>query len=123
MQPERDHDFRTNHSDLISFEGRAGRQAWWGMGNFIEFSLAVRPGPVILRALYWGEEIDKHFEIRVDGTPVAVERRASAPVRAFVAVDYPLPAALTEGRTAITVRFETLGSDAPVYEVRTLSAR
>lgn len=121
MQPERDHDFRSNHSDLISFGGRSGRQAWWGVGNYLEFEMAVRPGPVILRALYWGEEVDKHFAVMVEGRSIAVERRQAEPVRRFVHVDYPVPAELTEGRERITVRFETLGSDAPVYECRTLA--
>ena len=121
MQPERDHDFRSNHSDLLSFAGRSGRQAWWGVGNYIEFDMAVRPGPVTLRALYWGEEINKHFAVIVEGERIAVERRATPPEQAFVHVDYAIPETLTQGRDRVTVRFETLGSDAPVYECRTLS--
>jgi len=121
MQPERDHDFRSNHSDLLSFAGRSGRQAWWGVGNYIEFDMAVRPGPVILRALYWGEEVNKHFAVMVEGERIAVERRETPPEQAFVHVDYVIPETLTEGRDRVTVRFETLGSDAPVYECRTLS--
>jgi DUF1680 family protein len=122
MQPERDHGFRANHADLLSWNGRAGRQAWWGVGNYIEFELAVRPGPLVLQALYWGEEVDKHFVITVDGQAIATERRASGPVKEFVTADYPIPEALTRGKAAVTVRFETKGSDAPVYEVRMLNA-
>jgi DUF1680 family protein len=121
QQPEQDHRFATNHSDLLSWGGRAGRQAWWGVGNYIEFSLAVRPGPMTLRALYWGEEVAKNFAILVDGQLVTTERRAVPPVKEFVAVDYPLPPALTEGKSQVTIRFETRGSDAPVYECRMLS--
>ncbi|MES2443100.1 MAG: glycoside hydrolase family 127 protein [Pseudomonadota bacterium] len=122
MQPERDHGFASNHSDLLSWGGRSGRQAWWGVGNYIEFTLAVRPGPMVLQALYWGEEVAKHFVILADGEPIATERRAVPPVKQFVTVDYPLPLKLTEGKAAITIRFETKGSDAPVYECRMLSA-
>jgi hypothetical protein len=122
MQPERDHAFRSNHSDLISYGGRSGRQAWWGVGNYFEVEMAVRPGPMILRALYWGEEIDKDFEIKVDGKQVAHERRKAQPVKRFVSEDYAIPAALTRGKSKIVVRFETRGSDAPVYELRTLTA-
>ena len=120
MQPERDHAFASNHSDLLSWDGRSGRQAWWGVGNFIEFTLAVRPGPMVLRALYWGEEVDKNFAIIVEGETVALERRPGPPAKAFVPVDYPIPERLTANKSAVKVRFETRGSDAPVYEARML---
>ncbi|WP_036766972.1 beta-L-arabinofuranosidase domain-containing protein, partial [Parvularcula oceani] len=123
MQPERDHDFASNQSDVVAFGGRNGRQAWWGVGNFIEFDLAVGEGPVILQALYWGEEVDKNFQILVDGQKIATERRAVAPRPEFVTVAYPLPEELTRGKSEIRVRFETLGTDAPVYECRTLKAQ
>jgi len=122
MQPERDHGFASNHSDLLSWGGRSGRQAWWGVGNYLEFTLGVRAGPMVLRALYWGEEVDKNFTIAVEGEVIATERREAAPARQFVSVDYPIPARLTAGRSAVRVRFETRGSDAPVYEVRMLEA-
>ena len=122
MQPERDHSFRSNHSDLISYGGRSGRQAWWGVGNYFEVEMAVRPGAMTLRALYWGEEIDKDFEIRVDGALLAHERRKAQPEKRFVHRDYSIPEALTRGKSKIVVRFETRGSDAPVYELRTLGA-
>ena len=121
MQPERDHEFRSNHSDLIAFAGRSGRQAWWGVGNYIEFDMAVRPGPLTLRALYWGEEINKHFDIKVEGERIAVERRGTPAERRFVPVDYAIPEHLIRDRDKIAVRFETRGSDAPVYEVRILA--
>lgn len=120
MQPERDHDFKTNHSDLLAWNGRSGRQAWWGQGNYLEFRLAVRSGPMALQALYWGEEVDKNFVILVDGQLIATERRAAKPEKKFVTVEYPIPPQLTQGKSSVTVRFETRGSDAPVYEARML---
>ncbi|PSJ40672.1 glycoside hydrolase family 127 protein [Allosphingosinicella deserti] len=122
MQPERDHAFRSNQSDLISFEGRSGRQVWWGTGNYLEVAMDVKSGPLLLRAVYWGEEVDKNFTIAVDGTIIAEERRKMAPSKAFVSVDYPIPEALIRGKAKIVVRIETRGSDAPVYELRTLRA-
>ena len=122
MQPERDHAFRANHADVIAFGGRNGRQAWWGQGNYFEVEMAVREGPMLLRALYWGEEVNKDFEISVDGALLGRERRQAEPVKRFVAQDYAIPEALTRGKSKVVVRFETRGSDAPVYELRTLSA-
>jgi DUF1680 family protein len=123
MQPERDHDFRSNHSDLFSWGGRSARQLPWGMGNYMEFSLAVRPGPMLLSALYWGEEVNKNFDISIEGTRIANERRAVPPEKRFVGVDYSIPEALTRGKDKVVVRFETRGTDAFVYEARTLEAR
>ena len=77
---------------------------------------------MVLQALYWGEEVGKHFAILVGGREIAVERRDEPPVQRFVARDYPIPADLTAGRSSVTVRIETKGSDAPVYECRTLAA-
>ncbi|GGD00792.1 glycoside hydrolase family 127 protein [Aquisalinus flavus] len=122
MQPERDHDFRTNQSDVIAFGGKNGRTAWWGVGNYIEFDMAVPDGPAILQVLYWGEETDKNFDVIVDGQLIANERRKEPGKPEFVAVDYPLPQELTAGKDKVAVRFETRGSDAPVYEVRILKA-
>ncbi|MGK6356772.1 beta-L-arabinofuranosidase domain-containing protein [Sphingomonas sp. DT-207] len=123
MQPERDHDYRSNHSDLFSWGGRSARQIPWGVGNYMEFTLAVRPGPMLLRALYWGEEVNKNFDVSVEGTRIANERRAVPPVKRFVSVDYPIPEALTRGKDKVTVRFETKGSDALVYEARMLEGQ
>ncbi|WP_448657686.1 beta-L-arabinofuranosidase domain-containing protein [Sphingomonas sp. CJ99] len=122
QQPEQDHGFVTNQADLLSWGGRAGRQIWWGIGNFAEFDLAVAEGPMSLRALYWGEEVNKHFALLVDGREVAVERRADPSVSAFVSRDYPIPMELTRGKAKVRVRIETRGSDAPVYEMRMVRA-
>ena len=82
----------------------------------------MRPGARhALHVQYWGEEIDKDFDIRIDGLLLARERRPGPPRRAFVWRDYPLPAAMTRNRERVRVRFETRGSDAPVYVVRMLA--
>ncbi|MBO9623829.1 MAG: glycoside hydrolase family 127 protein [Sphingomonas sp.] len=123
MQPERDHAYRANHSDLFSWGGRSARQLPWGTGNYMEFTLAVRPGPMQLAALYWGEEVNKNFDVSVEGTRIASERRATPAEKRFVTVTYPIPEALTRGKDKVTVRFETRGTDAFVYEARMLEAQ
>ena len=119
MQPERDHAFRASHAELVYNGGRSGRSAWWGQ-NSMQFELAVDGGPVVLRAMYWGEETGKNFHIDVDGTRIATEERTLGARDAFVHIDYPLPESLTRGKSSITVRIEAARTDAPVYEVRTL---
>jgi len=121
-ESEAAHAFASNQSDLLSWAGRSGRQAWWGEGHYLEFDLAVRPGPMALRALYWGEEVDKNFSIQADGVPVATERRPGPAAARWVSLEYELPAESTRGKDRIRIRIETHGSDAPVYEVRTVDA-
>ncbi|TPG20010.1 glycoside hydrolase family 127 protein [Sphingomonas koreensis] len=120
QQPEQDHNFTTNTADLLSWGGRSGRLLPWGVGNEVAFDLAVRPGSMVLRVLYWGEEVGKDFVISIDGRQIAEERRAVPPVKRFVAVDYPLSASLTAGKRRVRVGFETRGTDAQLYEIRML---
>jgi hypothetical protein len=117
---ERRHDFRTNHSDVVAFGGKNGRQTWWGVGNYIEFEMAVTPEARFLYALYWGEEVDKNFDFLIDGEVVARETRPGPPAAKFISRAYPLPESPSDGERSVTVRFETKGSDAPVYECRIL---
>ena len=121
QQPEQDHGFTSNHSDLFSFAGRSARQLPWGEGHWFEVTLAVGPGANLLRALYWGEEVSKNFDVVVEGVRVANERREARPEKRFVGVDYPLPLELTRGKNKVRVRLETRGTDAFVYELRMLT--
>lgn len=121
QQPEQDHKFATNRSDLRSWQGRAARALWWGAGNHIEFDLATRPGPLTLSVLYWGQDVKKHFTISINGTPIATERRAVPAEARFVAVDYPIPPALTADKAKVRVRFDNLAGEVPIYEVRMLT--
>jgi uncharacterized protein len=117
------HAYRARHDDLFSCQGVSARQAAWGEGNYFELDLAAAPGPMILQALYWGEDINKNFEIFIDGQSIGREQRAGAAVPAFVRQDYALPRALTAGKARVTVRFATHGSDAMVYQLRMLRPR
>lgn len=119
---ERAHDLATNHSEFWQYGGRGMRDAWWGPGNFVEASMAVHPGANALRVLYWGEDVNKDFAILIDGQELAREQRKVEPVKQFVAVEYPLASKLTAGKDKVRVRFETRGTDAPFYELRTLTA-
>jgi uncharacterized protein len=119
-QSELEHGFRANQSEVISYARKSGRQSWWGTGTYIEFDMAVTPEARSLRALYWGDEVNKNFDILIDGIVLVTERREEAPIESFVAREYAIPIAMTEGKSKITVRFETRGTDAPVYECRIL---
>jgi DUF1680 family protein len=119
---ERAHGLTTSHSEFWQYAGRGMRDAWWGDGNYVEASMAVRPGANALRVLYWGEDVNKSFDILVDGKLLVHEDRKGEPVKRLVAVEYPLAAQLTQGVDTIRVRFETRKTDAPFYELRTVTA-
>jgi hypothetical protein len=118
---ERTHGLASNHSEFWQYGGRGMRDAWWGAGNYVEAWMAIRPGANALRVLYWGEDVNKDFAILVDGKELAREQRRAAPVKHFIAVEYPLPPALTAGKDKVRIRFETRATDAPFYELRTVT--
>ena len=118
MQPERDHDLQSEISYPVSYRGRMGRDA--RTGGYFSFRLKCGDGPLVLQASYWGEERNRDFHILVDGVRVARVRLDASHAGVFFDEDYPVPPALTQGKQAITVRFEpepghTAG---PVFGVR-----
>ena len=67
----------------------------------------------------------RSFEILVDGERVASEMLPASGVSRFVDREYPLPAAVSDGRQKLTVRFQaTEGREiAPVFGIRIVGAR
>ncbi|WP_136162712.1 glycoside hydrolase family 127 protein [Sphingomonas flavalba] len=117
MQPERDHELKSEISYPVTYRGRHGRDA--RTGGFFAFRMKTRPGPLTLQATYWADERARLFHILVDGKRIASQRlRPDKPV--FFDVDYPIPEELTRGKTSIEIRFEPEpGNTAgPVYGCR-----
>lgn len=85
-------------------------RAWRDAENGGEFSFTLKtsgPGPYTLHCTYWGGEVGaRTFDILVDNTKIATQTLDSNAPGAFFDVDYPLPAALTQGKSAITVIFQ-----------------
>ena len=103
MQPERDHDLKSEISYPVVYRGRNGRDA--RTLGFFSFRMKVRPGPLILQATYWADERLRLFHILVDGKRIASQTlKPDKPV--FFDVDYPIPEELTRGKQAIEIRFE-----------------
>jgi hypothetical protein len=83
--------------------------------------MKVRPGPLTLQAAYWGEERNKHFVIKIDGTTIATQRLDAERPGEFFTVDYPVPEALTKDRADVLMRFEPVAGPnrcGPVFGVR-----
>ncbi len=76
-------------------------QGWFG------YTLKVQTDqPAALRCVYWGSDAGRTFDILVDGTKIATQTLSGARPGEYLPVTYPLPDALTRGKTQITVRFE-----------------
>jgi hypothetical protein len=115
---ERDHLLESKISYPVAYRGHAGRDA--RSGGFFECTMKARPGPLTLQATYWGEERDRRFTIRVDGTVIASEQLSGAGPSDFIERNYLIPAALTADKKELRIRFEpeTGFSAGPVFGLR-----
>ena len=118
MQAERDHNLQSDLSYPVTYRGRKGRDA--RTGGYFDFTMKVRPGPLILQATYWGDERERKFDILIDGTRIATQILAANEPGEFFDVDYPIPEKLTQGKQSVVVKFQPAdGKTAgPVFGVR-----
>jgi DUF1680 family protein len=123
MQPERDHNLTSELSYPASYRGRNGRDA--RSGGYFEFTMKVKPGPLLLQASYWGSERSRTFDIIVDDVKIATQKLDNDRPGKFFDVDYPLPEALTKGKSSVKVRFVPAdrSSAGPVFGVRLFTAK
>ncbi|WP_430459064.1 beta-L-arabinofuranosidase domain-containing protein [Sphingomonas parapaucimobilis] len=123
MQPERDHGLTSDISYPVSYRGKQGRDA--RSGGYIEFTMAVRPGPMILQGTYWGEERARDFDILVDNVKVATQHLENDKPGAFFGVEYPLPPALTAGKKSVRVRIvpHDRSTAGPIFGMRLFAAK
>lgn len=122
MQPERDHKLASEISYPLVYRGRNGRDA--RTGGFFEFDIAVKPGPLILQATYWGDERKRSFDILVDNQRIATQELDRSRPGSFYDVDYAVPEALTKGKKTVRVRFQPHDKNTagPVFGVRMYTA-
>ncbi len=128
MQAEHDHNLTSDISYPVVYRTRNGRDA--RKGGFMQFDMkAVRgdgqpAGPLVLEVTYWGSEVNRSFNIVVDGTVIAHEVLNGHQPGGWMDIDYSIPEALTAGKAKITVRFDPQdGKTAgPVFGVRLMAA-
>jgi hypothetical protein len=93
-----------------SHSGRFGGVAWRDAdtGGWWSWDMKVLPDvQMTLSVIYWGSDFGpRTFDILVDGTVVATQRLDRANPDRFFHVEYELPAALTQGKTSVTVKFQ-----------------
>lgn len=102
MQAERDHNLESDVSWPGTYRGRNGRDA--RSGGFMSFTMTVKPGPLVMQATYWGDD-RCDFDILIDGQLLTtVSHKAPMKPGEFFDEQYPVPEALTAGKTEVTVR-------------------
>jgi hypothetical protein len=125
MQPERNHKFQGEGAVVVEMKGRKARQA--ERGGWFSFEVEVLPeGLTSLVFEYWGGYTGKKiFDILVDDERIATQDINGIKDGAFLTKEYPVPAALTNGKKKITVRIQphTGSRGGPVFGIRTVRTK
>lgn len=120
MQPERDHAFATETAEPTSRLGQSGRWLPWSDGRDFSFALAVDPSADLLQLTYWGDEVNRTFDIFVDDALLKSETLALTPTQNFRPIAYKLPKTMIAGKDKIRVRIVTRNTSISLFEARTL---
>ncbi len=120
-EAENAHRLAAVRSNSVSYRGRSGRDA--RSGGFFEVDVACRPGPLVLRATYYGDERARDFDLFVEQVRVATQHLDVDRPGEFLDVEYPIPEELTHGAQRVRVRFVPHEGSAagPVFGVRMMS--
>lgn len=106
MQPERDHNLKSERNDVRPSNGRTFRTPL--VGGWFEFTMKVDPEkPNELVMSYWGNDrIRPDFTILLDGKELVKDHLEGKPLNKFYDVNYPLPSGATSGKKAVTIRIQ-----------------
>jgi hypothetical protein len=106
QQPEVEHNFRGENSESGVNRDRPWRDA--RNGGWFSYEMSVDSNaPMTLRCTYWGGDgQNRNFDILIGGERIATQRLEAEQPDRFFDKDYPIPPALTRGRTKVTVRFQ-----------------
>ena len=91
-----------------SHTGRGGEPFthWRDATGSFSYTVKTLPDqPLSLQAAYWGSDAGRTFDILVDGQTVGTQTLNGEKPNAYLYVTYPIPAALTQGKTSVTVKF------------------
>ncbi|MDW7696000.1 glycoside hydrolase family 127 protein [Flammeovirgaceae bacterium SG7u.111] len=106
MQPERDHNFQGDSTEVIEFDGRKARHA--NRSGWFSFDMTTMKGqPMALVIEYWGGFTgSKTFDILVDGQKIVTENISGKKDGSYIDVQYDIPDDLTVSKDKITIRFQ-----------------
>jgi hypothetical protein len=108
MQPERDHNLKSEKNDVRGANGRNWRTPL--EGGWFEFEMKVDPAsPMDLVFTYWGSDrAHPEFDILIDGQKLTTETQPNRKPNVFFDEIHPIPEELTKGKSKVIVRVEAL---------------
>lgn len=119
---EREFNQQGENIQLPTEGGRPGRRGQW-----IAYDLPVSPEGETSLVVTWFRSArrPRTFEILVDGQRLALVELPVAAKAEFFDTEFPIPAALAQGKTKVTVRFQPAGdsSIATLFGVRMIRGR
>lgn len=123
QQPEVDHDYAGENSEIEEFSNRKGRFA--RDGGWFSYTLRCNGEPAALVLTYWGGVWhERVFDLFIDGQPLAGQRLLANRPGDFFERVIPIPDELTKGREKITLRIVSRRNDTAgsVFSVRLVHA-
>jgi DUF1680 family protein len=118
---ERVHNQQGEQSSVVHTDGRAGRRAskWFSY----DLPLGDRPPDALVVSYNRDNRRARSFEVIVEGQTLASEKFDFDSASRFFDREYALPPALVQGRTRLTIRFQSTGTleVAPVYGLRLIA--
>jgi hypothetical protein len=122
MQPERDHNFKSEKCWVGEFRRRKYREV--DRGGWMSCEMKVKEGsPIQLAVEYWGGYPgSRTFDILVNGRLIATENISNARSGEFYTKIYDLPDDLDISGETITVKFVPKDNHraGPIFGIRTL---
>jgi len=108
MQPERDHDLKSEKNDIRGSNGRNFRTPL--EGGWLEFTMKVDPAkPNELVMTYWGNERSKpEFELLIDGLKWITETIPNIKNNQFFDELHAIPVGMTHGKQSVTIRIQAI---------------
>ena len=106
MQPERDHNLKSERNDVRDVNGRNFRTAM--AGGWFEFEMKVNSeGSNALVMTYWGNDrLRPDFALLIDGKQLSEENLRGRPANKFFDVEYGIPPGFTAGKPKVVVRVQ-----------------
>ncbi len=121
QQPEVDHRVEPGATERVQLNGRSGRRI--RVGSTMAMRLARRPGPLLLRLTFWGEDKGGTVNLFVNDAKVATLRTPDLRKPGFVSTDVPLPASAADLLPeALLVRVTGTGGQTVLYDVGVMAA-
>jgi hypothetical protein len=80
---------------------------WRDANKWFSYRLAAKPDcPLELICTWWGSDVDRIFDILVDGQRIAVVHQDGLYPGELFTMSYPIPLGLSVGKTQVLVKFQ-----------------